>query len=183
MSGDEDRLRASERFDEAASADPENAAELDAWEDFSLIAGHLQHSEIVTLPPDFAEQVQRRIQDERSKRDFVLVLQTASLTGLILTLVAATALGVNWWQRLLDFVEPGNLARLSAPFTFDAAKAGLDIRTLYQHVEPFLHLLPGAFLTTTIAALLLELAIFRLLRIGPFQLKAANPRTYSHSLP
>jgi len=58
MNSEEQKRRASERFDEAGAA-PENPAELETWEDFALIANHLETVDVVVLPTDFAQQLQR----------------------------------------------------------------------------------------------------------------------------
>ncbi|RYD64993.1 MAG: hypothetical protein EOP84_32285 [Verrucomicrobiaceae bacterium] len=182
MNSEEEKLRASERFDEAGAA-PENPAELETWEDFALIANHLETVDVVVLPTDFAQQLQREIRDIQRRRDLVLVLQTAFVTSLILTFVAATALGFDWWERLLAAVRPNNLAAYWTPFAGLLSSPDLDARGIYVLVAPFARLLPGAFLAATIAALLLEIAIFRLLRIGPFQMKTANSDTPHTSYP
>jgi hypothetical protein len=182
MNSDEQDLRASERFDETAGTEPGDAAELEAWGDFALIADHLQSSEPVALPVDFAQQVQRKIRQVQRRRDAVLVLQTAFVTGLILTFVAAAALGFNWWQRLLTGVQPENVAALVRALSASFADFGLDLRQLQERVKPFIRLLPGAFLCAAIAALLIEIAVFRLLRIGPFRLKPALHQSSHDSL-
>lgn len=175
MSAEGQDLRASERFDESVRSAPDDSAEHDAWEDYSLIADHLRNAEVITLPVDFAQEVQRKIIQRQRRRDLLLVLQTGFVTALILTFVAATALGFNWWERLLDIARPGNVSAAWAAFSASLPAADLELSALYLEAKPFLRFLPGGFLVAAIAALLLELAVFRLLRIGPFQLKAENP--------
>ena len=182
MNSDEQRQRASERFDDTRT-EPENPAELEAWDDFALIADHLENAEVVALPADFAQQVRGEIRQIQWRRDAVLVLQTAMVTSLILTFVAASALGFDWWERLLAVVRPSNLAAYWTPFAGLLSSADFDFGGLYALAAPFVRILPGAFLAAAVAALLLEIAIFRLLRIGPFQLKPANSDTPHTLLP
>ena len=177
MSTDDQHLRASERFDQTGGAAPENPAELDAWGDFALIAEHLEKADVIALPDGFPQEVRRRIQQAQRRSDLLLVLQTGCVTGLILTRVAATALGFDWWQQLLGALQAGALTGYWTALLGILPAVDLDPQAIYLLAEPFLRVLPGAFLVATIAALLLELAIFRLLRIGPFRLKANNPHT------
>lgn len=173
MTPEDPRQRASERFDEVGN--PQDVPMMEAsedWEAWMSIATHLQSAEVVTLPDDFAAQVQLAIRRARLWSDLLLVLKVGSVTALVLTLVVGSVLGLDWWQRLSAAAEPANLGAL---LHSSIARAGMLISALvplFRISERTLPLVPVFLIAIAIVALAAELAVFRFFHLGPFRGKA-----------
>jgi hypothetical protein len=126
---------------------------------------------VVVLPADFTQQVRRAAIRAQRRKDAVLILQTAILTGLVLTLVVASALGADWWQRLLASLQPGSIAEALSRLAADLQPAIPAFSSLAVLAERAWRFLPIALFATAILAIAIELAVFRLLRVGPFHRK------------
>lgn len=169
MNPEEQQPHASECFDTGAPSPEMDASE--DWDDWALIADHLQTHEMVALPEDFSQQVQGAIRRARFWSDLLLVAQTAGVTGIILTCVTAWALGFDWWARLHAAAQPENVEALVRTVAAALPRDTSRLNALYHAAAPVLRLLPAALLSTATLALLIECAVFRFLRIGPFRLK------------
>jgi hypothetical protein len=172
MTPEEMRQRASDLFDESGAHIEAPLLETsEDWNTWASIANHLQSAEVVALPNDFGSRVQSAIRRARFWSEVLLILKVCGATALILTFVVANALGFDWWHRLSTAVEPAHVAA-SLHSLFN--KAG----TLLPNLSPLLQfgrriwpLVPLLLITFAITAVVAELALFRILRLGPFRAK------------
>lgn len=169
MNPEEQQQHASECFDTGVPSPDMDASE--DWDDWALIANHLQAHEVVALPEDFTQQVQGAIRRARLWSDLLLVAQTAGVTGVLLTCVTAWALGFDWWARLHVAVQPENIELLVRTVAAALPRDTSRFTALYHAVSPTFRLIPVALIFTATLALLIEFALFRFLRLGPFRLK------------
>jgi hypothetical protein len=162
-------------FDElepGETADFDHASEGDPW---ALVSEHLRTSEPVALPADFRASVHRRLRRARRFKDAKLVAGSALVTGTVITFVVTFSLGLDWWKRLLAALQPTSAAALWDAVTERLGSllhAGESLALALKSLVPFV---PFAFLTIAVAALALELALFRYLNLGPFARPQQNP--------
>ena len=169
MNSDEQREQLSNRFDEpGASSNAGDEWQREDWDAWSSIERHLTTRQVVTLPADFSQRVHLAAKRARRRKDAVLVLQTALVTGLVLTLVVANALGADWWQRLLATLQPASILEFLSRVIADVPSAIPAFTTLAELAERGWRFLPVALFAVAILAIAIELAVFRLLRVGPF---------------
>jgi hypothetical protein len=172
MNPDDSREPLSHRFDEhGVESTPADQWQREDWDAWSMIERHIATREVVALPADFAQRVRRAAIRAQRRKDAVLILQTAIVTGAVLTLVVASALGADWWQRLLATLQPGRIAEVLPRVAADFQTAIPAFSSLATLAERGWRFLPIALFTTAILAIAIELAVFRFLRVGPFHRK------------
>ena len=126
------------------------------------------------MPADFRDSVRRRLARRRLWNELRLVFATGFFTGAVLTFVFAFALGLDWWHRLMSALSPSALLdylRLMPP-RVAACLGGLE--AVERGIKGILPFLPLALLAAALGALILEVAILRCLRLGPFSTPQQN---------
>lgn len=90
--------------------------------------------------------------------------------------------GFNWWSRALAVLDPGAAVALIDSFLNAVGAALTIVSLLVEGGKAFWLLLPLALFAAAIFAALAELAVFRVLRTGPFAASATRARATSDPL-
>ncbi len=159
--------QASEWFDARAhdedSMPPGVANDVAMW---SLIAQHLEMGEVVAVPSDFGEQVQRRLRRMAFWKEAAFVAKVGAVTGVLVTLVLAVALGGDWWQRFRDLLNPDVLAQKAQALT-PTGVTSFEITKAISHTLPSVApMIATGFLAVSVLALAGQFLIFRYLGLG-----------------
>ena len=134
-----------------------------------LVARHLETSHPVLPPADFRATTMRAIARTRSRHTFLLIGKVAFVAGAIMSCAVASAFGFDLWNGLFGAIEIGAFTT-SLHNALRTFASGLNTAVaLFQNARPIWWLLPFPLLAAALFAAFAEVALFRVIHLGPFR--------------
>ena len=170
MNRDEWLRRASDALDEESSAAACETPSIDG-ELFAahLVARHLETAHPALLPADFRATTMRAIARAKSRHTLLLIVKVAFVAGAIMSCAVASALGFDLWNGLFGAIKIDAFTTSFHGILRTFASGLNAAAALFQNARPIWWLLPFPLLAAALFAVFAELALFRLIHLGPFR--------------